>query len=401
MVNVFHAAWVFPVSSPPIRHGFVAVDQGRVIEVSDRLLTSAKVIDLGQVALLPRPINAHTHLEFSDLAKPLGAPGQSFAAWITEVLAQRATRAAPKAQSIEAGLSELRQSLTAGVGEIATLPSAVSDYGDSPLAGVAFHEIISTDYERGLARLAEIAALGENWPRELGLRFGLSPHAPYTVEWRLLQRIIETSSAKRWPVAMHLGESLEEFELLASHSGKLHQLLVDRGVWNPAAAPRGIRLADYLAQLAKAPRALAIHGNFFGNEEHEILARHRDRMSLVICPRTCDYFLPRLPPIAELLVKGIHIAIGTDSRATNPDLSIWNEAKFLLEKAPNLAPAEILRLVTLSSAKSLGLAQHCGQIVAGIPMANLALVDLPQIEMDDNAAISAAIAQNLYPVAEK
>jgi cytosine/adenosine deaminase-related metal-dependent hydrolase len=373
MTIAYHAEWIFPVSQPPIRHGYITVAQDRVIEVRTSAPSGTRILELGAVAILPKPVNTHTHLEFSNLKRPLGKPRESFAAWIGEVLTQRATNKTPKEDCIQRGLAELRDSLSAAVGEIATLPSQASNYAQASIGGTAFHELLSTNHERGLARLAEIVALADGWPSEIPLSFGLSPHAPYTVEWRLLEKAVEVAGERNWPVAMHLGESIDEMELLASHSGKLHQLLRDRGVWNPSGLPRGIRLSDYLSILAKAPRALAIHGNFLGKEEHEILARNRAHLSLVICPRTCHYFLPALPPIDELIAKGVHVAIGTDSRATNPDLSIWNEAQFLIRTAPNLTPQEILRLVTLAGAMALGLDDKLGQIKPGVSVDCLAI----------------------------
>src|SRR5262245_6311940 len=142
MKLAFHAAWVFPVSSPPIRNGFVAIEHDRVVEVGDRAPGGAKIVDLGQAALLPRPVNAHTHLEFSDLTTPLGAPRQSFSDWIGEVLAERSARTTPKGESIGTGMQELRDSMTIGIGEIATLPSSAADYADAATLGVAFHEIL-------------------------------------------------------------------------------------------------------------------------------------------------------------------------------------------------------------------------------------------------------------------
>lgn len=388
MMIAYQAAWVFPISQPPIRHGYLAIDQGRVVEVGPEAPSGAKVIDLGDVAVLPRPINAHTHLEFSDLERPLGQRGMGFAQWIAEVLALRGARTTPKPELVNRGIEELDSALTAAVGEIATLPMSPNDYDRASSPGVAFAELLSTDLDRGLTRLEEINSLGDAWPATAPLAFGLSPHAPYTVHWELLSRAIDLAARREWPVAMHLGESLDEMELLRSHSGRLHQLLIDRGVWNPAGLPRGIRLTDYLEKLAKAPRALAIHGNFFGEEEYEVLARHRERMSLVICPRTCDYFLPSLPPIAELVSKGVRVAIGTDSRATNPDLSVWKEAKFLLDRDLGLSPQQILRLVTVAGAEALEISDRCGHIGKGVPISAFATVRLATVEShDDGAAV--------------
>ena len=94
------------------------------------------------------------------------------------------------------------------------------------------------------------------------LRPGISPHAPYTVSPDLVQKVCELSAKERFPVAMHLAESLAELELLASHSGPLVELLQSMKAWHPGAIPRGIAPRDYLELLATAHRALVIHGNF-------------------------------------------------------------------------------------------------------------------------------------------
>ena len=64
------ARWVVPVSQPPIADGLVTIAAGRVVEVGSGARDPG-VRDLGDVILLPGLVNAHTHLEFSDLPQPL------------------------------------------------------------------------------------------------------------------------------------------------------------------------------------------------------------------------------------------------------------------------------------------------------------------------------------------
>ena len=62
---------------------------GPIVSPWNKYVPAKPVTDLGNVALLPGFINAHTHLEFSLLKQPLGQPGMPFADWIGEVVAFR------------------------------------------------------------------------------------------------------------------------------------------------------------------------------------------------------------------------------------------------------------------------------------------------------------------------
>ena len=119
---------------------------------------------------------------------------------------------------------------------------------------------------------------------------------------------------------MHLAESAEEIEFLSAGTGPFRDLLDARSMWDPEAIPLGSRPLDYLQSLAKAPRALVIHGNYLGRDEHEFLAANADQIALVPAAIT---LLRRPPyPLAALHAAGVHVALGTDSRASNPNLDM-------------------------------------------------------------------------------
>jgi len=60
------ARYVFPITAPPIADGVVTIENGLIVAVG-RDAAGCTVRDLGNVALVPGLINAHTHLEFSGL----------------------------------------------------------------------------------------------------------------------------------------------------------------------------------------------------------------------------------------------------------------------------------------------------------------------------------------------
>jgi cytosine/adenosine deaminase-related metal-dependent hydrolase len=215
---------------------------------------------------------------------------------------------------------------------------------------------------------------------------GISPHAPYTVTPELVHRVAELSAKERFPVAMHLAESREELELLASHSGPMVEMMKGVNAWNPAAIPRGITTRHYLELLAQSHHALVIHGNYLAAEDWKFLSARRERMSVVYCPRTHAYFGHEAYPLAAMLAAGVRVAVGTDSLASNPDLSLLAELQHIAQGHPAVSPAAILRMGTLDGATALGLSERLGSIAPG-KIARLATVPIDPATSDPSAAI--------------
>lgn len=133
-------------------------------------------------------------------------------------------------------------------------------------------------------------------------------------------------------------------------------------MWDPTAIPLGTRPLDYLQLLAHTSRALVVHGNYLSEVERSFLATHADHMSLVYCPRTHARFGHPPYPLAELLAAGVRVALGTDSRASNPDLSVLSELRHAAQQHKSISPGVILFLGTLAGAHALGCEADCGSI---------------------------------------
>jgi cytosine/adenosine deaminase-related metal-dependent hydrolase len=272
---------------------------------------------------------------------------------------------------------------TTAIGEIATPAWVRKPFASHPIVSTVFLELLGMSEER-IGQSLQLAHdhLNTGESRAGNWRAGLSPHAPYSAHPELIRRVCQLSAASQVPVAMHLAESHEELELLQSHSGPFLNLLIDLDAWNPSAIPRGIRPLDYLRLLADAHRALVIHGNFLTGEEVQFVAGRSERMSVVYCPRTHAYFQHAAYPLASMLDCGVNVALGTDSRASNPDLSMLAEMRHVAHQHTAVAPEVVLRLGTLSAAKALGLEHDMGSLAAG-KLANLAIVPLGDDDTGD------------------
>ena len=112
-------------------------------------------------------------------------------------------------------------------------------------------------------------------------------------------------------------------------------------------------MAWLIQQLAAAPRALLIHGNDLNQKEIELLSEHAN-VTVVYCPRTHGFFQYDVHPVNRLTASGVRVALGTDSRASNPDLNLWKEVQYLLNRRPDIRPQDVLQMATLHGADALG-----------------------------------------------
>jgi cytosine/adenosine deaminase-related metal-dependent hydrolase len=282
----------------------------------------------------------------------------------------------------------LQQSLRLGtttLGDVAQPAWPQEALADAPCDATVFLELIAPRMERVTAAMelaeAHLASSAAK-PQAAAFRPGLSPHAPYSVHAELLRHAVTLSAGHHVPLAMHLAESREEMEWLRTGGGPLAGLLESLGAWDPTAIQPGSSPLDYLRLLACADRVLVIHGNYLGDEEIGFLAEHRKRrMAVVYCPRTHAWFGHQPYPLEKLLAAGAAVALGCDSRASSPDLSLLAEMRAVARRHPGVRPQVVLALGTRDGARALG-RNDVGSLEAG-HWANLAVVALPERDAAD------------------
>ena len=153
------------------------------------------------------------------------------------------------------------------------------------------------------------------------------------------------------------------------------------GAWSDGVFPRGSRPIDYLRVLEPLDRALIVHGNYLDREEIDFIAA-RPQLAVVYCPRTHAYFGHEAHCWLELMERGGSVAIGTDGRGSNPDLSLLRELCFLRDRFPEAAPQTLLRLGTACGARALGFDPADWSLAPG-KAANLAVVNLDATDRVD------------------
>ena len=257
----YRAAWVLPIRSAPIAGGVVAIERDIIAGVGPH--DGGAVEDLGNVAILPGLVNAHTHLELSWMRGQV-ARGTSMPAWAASLMALRRTVSHEPPEPIAAAIVEARASGTCLVGDVTNTFATYDPLLESELSAALFRELLGFSAPDPDALVAQVSGQIADLTPIAWLRPSIVPHAPYSVSPALLQAIARWSAGK--PLSIHLGESAQEVEFLRDGTGEWRALLEALGVWNPSWTRPGVRAGgvprsprDGGRTPARRPRR-AVHG---------------------------------------------------------------------------------------------------------------------------------------------
>ncbi|HEX3147088.1 MAG TPA: amidohydrolase family protein [Gemmataceae bacterium] len=361
--QVLSARWVFPVTGPPLANGTVSVRGDRIVAVEP---AGSRTPDtaFGNAAIIPGLVNAHTHFDLSG-ARGAVPPDPDFVGWLRRVIAHRRTQSPTQsADAIRAGLNEAQASGTTLVGDIAAAGASWDTLVDAPIWAVCFRELLGLPGTRVMPAWVELIQWIGDHPDTATCRAGVSPHAPYSVHRALIE-----ATARLWPVCIHLAETREEEDLLNNHDGPFVPFLRELGVWDRTGlAPSW----DWITwKMSRAPTPMFVHGNYL-----DPAMLFPPNGTVVICPRTHRAFGHGPHPFREFLRRGIRVAIGTDSLASNPDLDVLAEVRCLHAQYPDVPGDQLMRMATLNGAAALGFDRSTGSLESG-KSADLVVVPLP------------------------
>ena len=379
-MTVYRAAWVCPIDRSPISDGLIAVDGQQIAGVGHQLagIKDRDVHDLGNVAVLPGLVNAHTHLELSWLRGRV-PPANRFTDWVKTLVAiRRGTEQLMTPEIVTAvrdAIRELRASGTVAVGDVSNSLAAVEPMKDAGLGGVVFHELLGFTERNGAlidATRERRAAAARH-----GIQISLAPHAPYSTSVELFRAIRRAVNSSDCPImSVHVGESAEEIELLEKGSGPWRGMLETIGVWRddwevPACGP--VQFLERHGVIDS--HTLVVHGVQLDDRSLQRLKTLE--ATLVTCPRSNRWVGVGYPPIERFYRSGVAVAVGTDSLASVEDLNLFSELKTMKYLAPSVSARTLLESATLVGAKALGLDRGLGSITPG-KQAALMAVALPQ-----------------------
>ncbi len=347
--------------------GMVAVKGDAIIGTGNKndlkTLGYGPIIDHGDVAILPALVNAHTHLELSCLEKRIKT-GVNFMDWLRSLLKELdKLDEGDFNYGIVRGLKKSYQNGTGLLADISNTGLSINYLKQVFTRSIVFLEALGFDsrtlplyFERLKTRFNRL----KNCKHP---QVGLAAHSPYTVSPELLKKV-QSLSLKGFPMlSVHVAESRDESEFLMG-KGPIYDLLNERKFRNGDWVPPEKSPVQYLDDLGiLTPRTLCVHMVQISNADIATVAKRKSKICL--CPRSNHKLRVGSPPVEKLLRAGLQIALGTDSLASNDDLSVLKEMAAIKGIAPSVPPAEIIKMGTINGAIALNMGEHLGSIDEG------------------------------------
>jgi cytosine/adenosine deaminase-related metal-dependent hydrolase len=363
---IIRARVVVTMDGAPIEDGAVRVTGTRIGEVGEFPKFASdndEILDLGECILLPGLINAHCHLDYTCLRGKI--PRQkSFTNWIRAINAEKAGLTAQDyVASINAGLAEAHRFGTTTIANLTAFPDLMAKI-NPPIRARWFAELIDVrEPERAneiVDNAVESLKGAQNW--------GLAPHAPFTASANVFRRCQEIALRENILLTAHLAESREEMEMFRDRSGPLFGFLQslgrsmdDCGGTTPLEAfLRGLQLSRGNPSIQAG--WIIAHLNELTESDFALLSEIRQKFSIAHCPRSHAYFRHSDFQFPRLQRLGFNICLGTDSLASNDDLSLFAEMRAFHKEFPALKPEKTLELVTVNSARALRQEHELGKI---------------------------------------
>ena len=393
----YHASWVLPVASPPVRDGTVVEQGGRIVYVGPRAGAppADDEVDLGDAMLMPGLVNAHCHLELTAMRGFLD--GLAFRDWIVRLVS--AKRAVLTAEMVlDAARLGVDEGLTHGVTTFADTGDTGAGFDamlERGARGICYREVFGPDPAQCDDTIAALdGRVAEMLSRATELvAVGVSPHAPYTVSDALFRATSSLARARGLPLAVHIAESDAESALVTRGDGAFAGALRARGIDVAPRARTPVALLDSLGVLDE--RTLLIHCVRVDEEDIGAIARHR--AAVAHCPASNAKLGHGIAPLTSLLAAGIRVGIGTDSVASNDRMDLLDEARLatLFATAREgrhdaLSAPRALELATLGGARALGLDAEIGTLEVG-KAADLSAFAIPAHRTPVHDPVAAAV----------
>ncbi len=344
-----------------IKNGAVAIKRNKIIDVDtleeiQKKYTSDNILSGRDKVIMPGFINTHTHaamVYFRGLADDLPLkewledhiwPAENH--WLSDNFISDAIELACL-EMLMAGITTYNDMYFFGN----SAAVSTKKIGMRAVLGAGILDFPSSSAKNTNEYFVNAEGFAKNWLNDELITPCIAPHAIYTCSHETLNRAKKLAEKLDLFLHIHLSETRWEVEESINRFGR-----------------RPVEYLDHIGFLSE--RVLAAHCVWI--DEHEIDILSKKKVSVSHCLESNLKLASGIAPVVKMLNAGVRVSFGTDSAASNNDISILNEISTAakLHKAiaydPTVLNAKtVIRMSTILAAESLGLGNSIGSIEKG------------------------------------
>ena len=352
----------------PLHNAYLEIDdQGTILQVVE---TNGDLHEIANLEfyngiLTPGFVNTHAHLELSfmkgSIEQKKGLP--HFIASL-KTIREKANKKDIET-AIETANEEMYREGIVLVGDISNSTDSLNCKTKSSVEYKTFVEVFGIDKFQAYEVFDKAKVILKLF-RAKNLEASITPHAPYSVSEKLFELITELSYQENATISIHNQETESENQMFIDKTGDLIDLFKSFGLNLNTFYPTGYNsLPSTLVQLPKCSKLNLVHNTFSSQEDIDKVLAYNSHSYWTLCPNANLYIENHLPNIDLLYKNKLRLCIGTDSLASNTQLSILEELKTIQTNFPEIPFTELIKWATYNGAKALDKLSKYGSFEKG------------------------------------
>jgi aminodeoxyfutalosine deaminase len=317
--------------------------------------------------ICPGFINAHCHAELSHMKGAI-AEHTGLTGFLQQVMHKRNDYSdAQKETARNEAVQEMYDNGIVAVGDIANTIDTLSLREKGLLHWYTFVESIGFNPARAQSSFDYACKIWSEFAAQKThdklLQQSIVAHAPYSVSSDLFALIAAHQPERS--MSVHNQESAAENEYYQSKTGAFVNFLKGIGIDDSTfSASSKSSLQTYAYWILEEKPLILVHNSFSIKSDIEFAIERFKQLYWCLCPNANLYIENQLPDIPLLMSCKAQICIGTDSLASNHQLSILAELLSINRQFPEIGWEQLLRWATWNGACALQMQQEIGRIEA-------------------------------------
>ena len=345
---------IFPISSKPLKNGIITInDNGEILNIEDTKgnLKESENIEFYNGIIVPGFVNTHCHIELSHLKgkfpKHTGMTG-----FIDNIMKSRSYDKDIISKEIQKQDRLMYEKGIVAIGDISNTDDSLRIKKNSKIHYHTFIEVFSRKPEE--SKKIFTAALTLYTKFENGKK-SIVPHSNYTVSKELFDEIRNFYSKNKTLFSIHNQEVISENQMFESKTGALYEKLLSISDNFLDFLPTKQSSFSSVSHLfPQNNKMIFVHNTHTRAKDIELANKLFKDVYWSFCVKSNMYIENNIPDINLFHTKNQNITLGTDSLASNDELSILEEIKIISEKY-NYNLELILKWATLNGAKALNI----------------------------------------------